>query len=731
MRKLLLGLSVVSALFFTACEDDTSDIVLNITNNNGNSDGGGSTTTTETEIGGTQAASLTLDGPGNNVEYILTSPLIMEDGTTLTITAGTKIKSSAGTNGYIAIKQGAKINANGTQCNPIVMTSNASSPAAGDWGGVVILGKAPINAGDSATSEVGEFTYGGSDASDNSGVLNYVRLEYTGAAINTESEFNGFSFYGVGNGTVVSNIEAYEGADDGAEFFGGTVNVDNIIITNAQDDSLDWTEGWSGTVNNVYIDQNTEGDHAIEADGNEDNNAAEPFSNPTINNITMIGAGSGNGQEAVRLRRGTKVTMTNVWVQGYDEGFDIDDAQTASNNASGELNVNDVTFVDVNTRLKTDDNTSSVTEATFFNGIGNGTLTDVNTWGYCWSTVSGGANAATIDLSGTYTTNLTLNAANNYRLVSALIMEEGTTLTIPAGTQIKAVAGGTQVYIGIKQGAKIMAEGTAAQPIVITSNASSPSAGDWGGLVVAGKAQINAGDTATSEVGNFTYGGSDDADNSGVIKYMRLEYTGAAINTESEFNGFSFYAVGSGTVVENIQAHKGADDGIEFFGGTVNVTNLVVTDAQDDSVDWTEGFRGTLENVYIKQDDEGDKAIEADGNEDNNSAQPYSSPTINNITAIGVGGGEAFRLRRGTQVNMNNVYIQNYDEAYDVNDPLTVDWIQQDVSNVSSVTFDAIATNLNSEGGSNGAEATEAEFFSGVGNGTILDVSGWAWATGL
>lgn len=724
MKKLLFSLSVASLFFFTSCEDDTSDIVMNITNNINNGNGGVVVPETEVEIGGVQTQDLTLDGTGENVTYLLTSPLIMEEGTTLTITAGTVIQSNAGTEGYIAVKQGATINAQGTECNPIVMTSSATTPSAGDWGGLVVLGHAPINAGAAAVSEVGQFAYGGSNAGDNSGIIRYVRLEYTGAAINAESEFNGFSFYGVGTGTTIENIEVFEGSDDGVEFFGGTANADNIVLVNCQDDSLDWTEGWNGTVNNVYIKMNDQGANAIEADGNESNNSAEPWSNPTINNITMIGAST--GQEAVRFRRGTKATLNNVWVEGFAEGFDIDDAVTEQHVANGELSVNNVTFVDVDNQV-----VGNVSSADLFSGIGNGTMTDVDQWGYCWSTVGGGSTSRTIELAGVYTSDYTLNAVNNYKLSGTMIMEEGTTLTIPAGITVKCMAAGTQVYVAIKQGARIVAEGTASQPIVFTSSAASPQAGDWGGLVVLGNAPINAGAAAVSEVGQYAYGGTNAADDSGILKFVRLEYTGAAINAESEFNGFTFYGVGTGTVIENIQAYEGADDGVEFFGGTANAKNVALVNNQDDSLDWTEGWNGTIENVYIKMNENGANAIEADGNESNNHAEPFSSPTITNITAIGVGGQEAFRIRRGTQVNMTNVYLQNFDEGFDVDNPLTVDWIQQGVSNVTNVTFDNVTTHLVSDNGTNGNPATEDDFFSGIGNGTMLDVSGWSWAIEL
>ncbi|UJH66200.1 beta strand repeat-containing protein [Allomuricauda sp. SCSIO 65647] len=748
MSKLLKFILITVVLTaFVACQDDSSDIIFNIENTTNNTTGGGDDDDPGTggdptiiEIGGDQTSDLALDGPGANEIYLLTSPLIMQDGTTLSITAGTEIRSNAGTNGYIAILQGAQIQATGTPSQPIVMTSNNAAPSAGDWGGLVILGRASINSGDTATSEVGNFTYGGTDDIDSSGNLQYVRLEYTGAAINSESEFNGISFYAVGNQTNVDFIEVFEGSDDGVEFFGGTVEANNVIIVNAQDDSLDWTEGWTGGITDLYIETSSDSDKVIEADGNEDDNTATPLSAPTITNFTAVGLGSAAGAEAVRLRRGTQATFVNVFIEGYEEAFDIDDPTTIDHVLNDETSVTDITFVDITTRLVSDQSSTStdITEADLFSGISNGTATDVSNWGSGWSTLSA-PSTSTAELTevGDGSSDITLNAGTTYTLSGALVMQSGTTLTIPAGTEIRAEAGGTDVYIAIQQGAQINAQGTADNPIVMTSNANSPSAGDWGGLVILGNATINSGSTATSEVGNFTYGGSDDTDNSGTLSYVRLEYTGAAINSESEFNGVSFYAVGSDTTVEFIQVHEGADDGVEFFGGTVNASNVVITNAQDDSVDWTEGWRGTLTDAYIQTSSDSDKVIEADGNEDDNSATPLSSPTLINFTAIGLGSGqgaEAIRLRRGTEADFTNVYLQGYAEGFDIDDPLTVDAIINDISNVTNVTFDDITTNLVSDTGSDGTTTPgEADFFSGVGNGTQTDVATWGagWTVGI
>ena len=142
---------------------------------------------------------------------------------------------------YILVKQGGKINAVGTPDKPIVMTSEKEEPGA--WGGIHICGRAHTNAeGGKGSSEIGGAVYGGNDDADNSGTLQYIRLEYTGFAFDEEHEANGISFYGVGNGTIVDHCQAYKGSDDGFEFFGGSVNVSNLVAVSCSDDSFDWTE---------------------------------------------------------------------------------------------------------------------------------------------------------------------------------------------------------------------------------------------------------------------------------------------------------------------------------------------------------------------------------------------------------------------------------------------------------------------------------------------------------
>jgi len=394
MKNTFLSIALVSLLFASCGSDDTADIIINdnsVVNNNN----GGTTTGSETiELTGNQTSNLTLDSAN---EYIVTGPLIMESGTTLSIPAGMTIKAAAtGADVYIAIAQGASIDANGTASNPIIFTSASNTPNAGDWGGLILLGKAPINSvvggNATSTSEIASLPYGGSAFDDNSGTLRYVRVEYSGGKADGQSENNGISFYGVGNGTTVEYIQAFEGKDDGVEFFGGTVNVDFVSVVNAQDDSLDWTEGYSGTITNAYVKHGVDHDKGIEADGfNTDiGNNADPkfYSKPTVTNLTIVGLGSGTGNEAVRLRAGTQGIFTNVSITGFAEGFDLDgdqgDSPTGAGVISGDLKVVSVIFDDVTVNLKNDTG-ETFTEADFLTVDTNATGTDFETWGAGWT----------------------------------------------------------------------------------------------------------------------------------------------------------------------------------------------------------------------------------------------------------------------------------------------------------------------------------------------------------
>lgn len=390
-NKLFLGLAIFGILFTSCTSDDTADIIIN-----DNSTGGGTNNPETVLLSGTFTEDLTLDA---NTTYKIDGALIMTAGTTLTIPAGMIIEAVAsGSDVYIAISSGAQIIANGNANDPIILTSDSSAPQAGDWGGLILLGDAPINSvtgAATATSEIASLPYGGTDISDNSGSIRYVRVQYSGGSADGQSENNGISFYGVGNGTTIEYIQVFEGKDDGIEFFGGTVNVNFVSIVNSQDDSIDWTEGYSGTITNAHVSHGASHDKGIEADGyNTDigNNSSPLFwSKPTVTNLTIIGNGSTTENEAIRLRAGTQGIFTNVLLEGFAEGFDLDgDAGAMSFNPTGtgvingDLSVTDVTFIDVTLQLKNDTG-EEFTATDFLSGIGNATGTDFASWGADWT----------------------------------------------------------------------------------------------------------------------------------------------------------------------------------------------------------------------------------------------------------------------------------------------------------------------------------------------------------
>lgn len=310
-------------------------------------------------------------------------------------------------------------------------------------------------------------------------------------------------------------------------------------------------------------------------------------------------------------------------------------------------------------------------------------------------------NGAT--LKGTITSNVTLKAGNSYKLSGEYIMENGAILNIEEGVTITAIGDDDVVdYILVKQGAKINAVGTAEKPIIMTSDLTKP--GAWGGIHICGKAKTNIG-TGISEIGDATYGGNDDADNSGILKYVRVEYSGYAFNPEKEANGITFYGVGSGTTVSHCQAYKGSDDGFEFFGGSVNISNMVVVSCSDDSFDWTEGWRGTGTNLVAYQETKEtlgydcDCLIEADNYENDFTATPISHPTLKNLILVGNKSTEnkrGIRLRRGTQVSIDGAKVCGKENTVTLESTETENAL---LANTSRLTNMTVSSALKSEKG--------------------------------
>ena len=277
------------------------------------------------------------------------------------------------------------------------------------------------------------------------------------------------------------------------------------------------------------------------------------------------------------------------------------------------------------------------------------------------------------ELLGDITEDATLSASVQYTLAGSVTVREGVTLTIQPGTTIQARSGRTDVFLAVERGARLVAQGTATNPITFTSDAAEPRAGDWGGIVIAGRARSNKGSDVQSEVAGLLYGGNDDSDSSGILSYVIAEYTGAKINGDSEFNGVSLFGVGSGTILNNIVISNGSDDGIEFFGGTVNATNIYCGNIGDDMFDWTEGYSGTITNAFgvrnngfsIASDDP--RGIEGDSNGSDATAMPISTPTLNNVTILNLDSSTPLtagaEIRRGTEATINNVLFAAYGGA--------------------------------------------------------------------
>ncbi|WP_303318756.1 hypothetical protein Q4Q34_09155 [Flavivirga abyssicola] len=612
--------------------------------------------------------------------YNLTGQFIIADGASLNIPAGTKILAdNGGTDVYIAVLKGAEININGNASNPVVMSSADGNR--GDWGGLTLCGKATTTAGVDAQAEVGGFIYGGNEDNDSSGIIRYLQIVGTGAQINTESQYNGVSFYAVGSGTLVDHVAVINGSDDGVEFFGGTVSASNLYLENNDDDSIDWTEGWNGSITNAYI-SNTIANFSTVFEGDKDNG------NPTFTNITAI---STVGGTALQFKKQSGGTISGLSLSGYDIDLDMKDGGDTAN----------VIFSDGYSPVALAEEADQIASGEYFYSLNTSVVPTVDVTDFDW--VDTNLSFESSVLQGAVTGNVTLDASVNYTLNSSYIVQSGGKLTIPAGTKITARDGGTGVYIAVLQGGEIDIQGEAGNPVVIAS--ANGNGGDWGGLTICGNATTTAGVDAVAEVGGFVYGGTTDNDNSGSVRYLVLKGTGAQINSESQYNGLSLYAVGSETVIEYISVINGSDDGVEFFGGTVSASNLYLENNDDDSIDWTEGWSGSVTNAYISNTVSGFSTV-FEGDKDN------GNPTFTNITAISTVGGTALQFKKQSGGTITGLHLTGYDVDLDMKDggPTANVIIEGAGADVTVLSGETSKYTLNS-----GKDAT------------ALDISGWTW----
>jgi len=331
------------------------------------------------EVSGNLTVNTTFDA---DTVYTLNGIVTVSNNATLTIQPGTTIvgTNSVGNPGSLIITKGAKINAVGTSTNPIVFTSYtlvdnnpSTNPTPGDFGGVVLMGDAPTNRSTAVTIEgvsgvSFDNTYGGpssTNATDNSGQMKYVRIEYAGYIIGVANELNALTCYAVGSGTKLSYIETYYGSDDGFEFFGGTVNASYLLAVGNDDDQFDFDHGYTGTINYGIVVNDPYATHSgssgspdsngMEIDNNSDGSpwAATPKTRPNLNYFSVIGvtrAGLTNSSSiglgyGIKLRKGTHFQMKNSIVTGYPRALQLEDfAGTDIATKSGNIRNIEVAF---------------------------------------------------------------------------------------------------------------------------------------------------------------------------------------------------------------------------------------------------------------------------------------------------------------------------------------------------------------------------------------------------
>lgn len=294
----------------------------------------------------------------NNI-YLLNGFVYVEDGATLTIQPGTIIKGDKDSKGTLIITKTGTINAIGTPCEPIVFTSNqpAGSRTYGDWGGVIILGEAPINvAGGSAVIEggvdtpEGDGTYGGANPADNSGSFRYVRIEFPGIPFIPGNEINGLTLGGVGSGTIIDHIQVSYSGDDSFEWFGGRVNGKYLIAYRGWDDDFDTDFGYRGKGQFFYSlrDPNiadVSGSNGLEQDNDATGSTNTPISRPLFSNVTIAGPKVNTGdvvnvnyKRGAHNRRNTMASLYNSIIMGYPEvGLRIEGTNTSLNALSDSL----------------------------------------------------------------------------------------------------------------------------------------------------------------------------------------------------------------------------------------------------------------------------------------------------------------------------------------------------------------------------------------------------------
>ena len=795
----------------------------------------------------------------NDKIYRMDGFIYVDSNVTLTIQPGTIVRGVKLTKGTLIVTRGGKLIADGTVDKPIVFTSDEApgTRTYGDWGGLIILGNAPINpVGGQSTIEggvnnaAGDGQYGGSNATDNSGILRYVRIEYGGIPFSANNEINGLTLGGVGSGTIVDYVMVSFNGDDSFEWFGGTVNCKHLIAYKGVDDDFDTDFGYAGkvqfglAVRDANVADQAGDSNSFESDNDATGSGASPKTKAIFSNITSIGPKvtstsvvNSKYNNGLRLRRNTSCSAYNSVFMGWPNGVFIE-GDSAAKNANNDLLQIANTIVSGSTvALKKSSTNITFDVAAWFNGVGkrdsvltensevmlsdpfaavpnclpltgspvlnrasftNSRLTSsffspttyigafgTSNWTAIWTnfdpqntnynvppvsaaftvsvqnkvvTVVNNSTGATnyswnfgdntaVDtnkntshtyasnggykivltasnslytakdsirvsintgpqyqlVSGHITTNTTWTNDRIYRMDGFVYVDSNATLTIQPGTIIRGIKL-TKGTLIVTRGGKLIADGTVDKPIIFTSDepAGTRTYGDWGGLIILGNAPINpVGGQATIEggvnnaAGDGQYGGSNATDNSGIIRYVRIEYGGIPFSANNEINGLTLGGVGNGTTVDYVMVSYNGDDSFEWFGGTVNCKHLIAYKGVDDDFDTDFGYAGKVQfGLAVRDANVADQAgdsnsFESDNDATGSGASPKTKALFSNITSIGpkvtassvVNSkyNNALRLRRNTSCSAynsvfmgwpNGVFIEGDSAAKNANNDL-------------------------------------------------------------
>ncbi|MBT8344326.1 MAG: hypothetical protein KJO45_06385 [Sulfurovum sp.] len=519
--------------------------------------------------------------------WIMNGRITVTNGATLTIEPGTYI---AGKNveSYLLIDKGAKIMADGTAEEPIRFSSleglDGTDTTAGKWGGVTLIGNANMSATPLSYEVDENFVAGQGVADDSSGVLRHVKILNSATVVDTDKETNGLSMVGVGSGTVVEDITVDYSDDDGVEIWGGTVNLKNVTISRCTDDHLDVDSMYVGTIKNLVINA-TNGYAAIEMSGTDTVLTVDGFT------LSVDGFGDIDSAEGA-------IFFKKAGVGGHFKNGTIIYRSTGAGAIYSQLdnNLAEISFENVGIYTdagnafvnRTDDATDSADEIeTIF---ASGTNGNDDTCVIPASTTLTGA------ISGCNV----LTRGQSWVINSLAYTTADASVRIQDGTTI----GGndTSSYMVIDKDSKIFALGTEAAPITFTDKDETAGTGGlWGGLTLIGNANMSA-TTLTYEVTSvplFTAGDAMAEDSSGILKQVKILNSATEVDTDQETNGLSMVGVGYGTVVEDITVDYSNDDGVEIWGGTVNLENVSISNCTDDHLDVDSMYVGTIKNLEI------------------------------------------------------------------------------------------------------------------------------------